>query len=184
MAPVKGSIETSPPSFTPPIAEPAPKDQKTMRVELVAIPIITAVAAFMLLSLQAAFILTAIVTVGAVMYLRREKPAEAAKPAATEETPTPNSPEAPSVVASKPLYKPKALGLDFYDPPRPKGVLGGVMFRSIDDAKAFQKACEQYFQDLIYDYYPDEPTSLYFSCKPNLDAKKISKELRDFIEIS
>jgi hypothetical protein len=162
MAPVQGKIEASPPSFTLPIAEPAPKDQKTMRVELVAIPMIAIVAAFMLLSLKAALVITAIVTVGAVMYLRREKPAEAAKPAAPEETPAPSNPEAPTV--GKPshtrIYTPKA-----------DGEFANVIFNFAEDAERFQTACQDRFSEFLEccDSGVDELNKvLYF--KPATDA--------------
>lgn len=131
-------VETTSNLTPPPVAEPAAKDKNEMRVELIAIPIIAVVAAFMLLSLKTAIIMTAIVTVGAIGCLYGPKPAVPAQPPAStatlSATPPPNA-APPAVDQGKTThartYAPKA-----------DGEFANVIFNSVEDARHFQAACQ------------------------------------------
>jgi len=68
------------PGFTfPPVAEPAPKDQCAIRTAMIILPIMAVIAAFALLSLESAIIMTAIVVVGSIGGLWTQDPTPKAR---------------------------------------------------------------------------------------------------------
>jgi hypothetical protein len=147
--------ETSPSFTPPPVAEPAPKAQNAMRVELIAIPIIAVVAAFMLLSIKSAILMTAVVTVGAIAYLYGGKTPSPAKPSAIpDELPKPHLPDLLSGALKELENPPCSLNASSILLMRTRlfndEKFAAITFKTAIEAEAFDTICLNRLADYFY----------------------------------